>query len=251
MTSNTPNTSQICKHDKDTITVRGKDLVGELMGNISFTEMILLQLTGQMPNPAQTAILDAVLVTIMEHGLIPSALVSRLTIYGAPESVQGAVAAGLLGVGDRFAGTASSCAELLESLVAVPAGKREALAASLVKALREKKQPVPGFGHPIHTGGDPRVARLLEIVKSAETGGDYRQALEVLVPAVEQVTGKKLVVNVSAAIAVALGEAGVDARAMRGLILTARCAGLAGHIFEEMQAPIAETAWRSAEKELQ
>ncbi len=251
MTSNAPNTSQICKHDKDTITVRGKDLVNELMGKVSFTEMILLQLTGHLPHPAQTEILDAVLVTIMEHGLIPSALVSRLTIYGAPESVQGAVAAGLLGVGDRFAGTASSCAGLLESLVAVATAKREALATELVKELREKNQPVPGFGHPMHTDGDPRVARLLEIVQSTDTGGDYMQALDVLVPAVEQVTGKKLVVNVSAAIAVALGEAGIDARAMRGLILTARCAGLAGHIFEEMQTPIAEIAWRSAEKEIQ
>jgi citrate synthase len=250
MTSKASNTSQICRHDKDTITVRGRDLVRDLMGKINFTEMILLQLTGSMPTPAQATILDAVLVTIMEHGLIPSALVSRLTIYGAPESVQGAVAAGLLGVGDRFAGTASSCAGLLEALVAVPAGKREVLAQDLVRELREKKQAVPGFGHPIHTDGDPRVARLLEIVQSADTGGDYIAALDSLVPAVEQVTGKKLVINVSAAIAAALGEAGVDARAMRGLILTARCAGLAGHIFEEMQSPLAETAWRSAEEKV-
>ena len=131
------------------------------------------------------------------------------------------------------------------------AEERAALATELLNELKEQKKPVPGFGHPIHTEGDPRVARLIEIVKSTDTRGDYLEALDVLVPAVEQVTGKKLVVNVSAAIAVALGEAGVDARAMRGLILTARCAGLAGHIFEEMQSPLAETAWRSAEKELQ
>lgn len=251
MTSKARNTSQICRHDRDSITVRGKDLVNDLMGKVSFTEMILLQLTGSTPNAAQVAILDAVLVTIMEHGLIPSALVSRLTHYGAPESVQGAVAAGLLGVGDRFAGTASSCAELLESLVVVPAEERPTLATALVTELKESKQPVPGFGHPIHTEGDPRVARLLEIVSSAGTNGEYLAALDILVPAVQQVTGKELVVNVSAAIAAALGEAGIDARAMRGLILTARCAGLAGHIYEEMQAPIAEIAWRSAEKELQ
>lgn len=251
MTSKARNTSQICRHDRDSITVRGKDLVTELMGKVSFTEMIVLQLTGRMPNAVQTTILDAVLVTIMEHGLIPSALVSRLTVYGAPESVQGAVAAGLLGVGDRFAGTASSCAAMLESLVAVKSEKRAALATRLVKELDDNGKPVPGFGHPIHTEGDPRVARLLEIVKSAGCAGNYLRALEVLVPAVRQVTGKELVVNVSAAIAVALGEAGIDARAMRGLILTARCAGLAGHVFEEMQAPIAEIAWRSAEKELQ
>ena len=140
---------------------------------------------------------------------------------------------------------------MLESLVAIPAEERPSLATKLVKELKEKKQPIPGFGHPLHTEGDPRVARLLEIVKSTETSGEYMAALDILVPAVQQVTGKELVVNASAAIAVALGEAGIEARAMRGLILTARCAGLAGHIYEEMQAPIAEVAWRSAEKELQ
>jgi citrate synthase len=251
MTSNASNTSQICRHDRGSISVRGKDLVKDLMGKVSFSEMILLQLTGQTPNRAQTTILDAVLVTIMEHGLIPSALASRLTIYGAPESVQGAVAAGLLGVGDRFAGTASSCAALLESLVAATAGERTALATQLVQDLRENRQPIPGFGHPIHTEGDPRVARLLEIVEAADTGGEYMEALGVLVPAVRKVTGRELVVNVSAAIAAALGEAGIDARAMRGLILTARCAGLAGHVFEEMQSPIAESIWRAAETEFQ
>lgn len=251
MTSKASNSSQISKHDKDTITVRGKDLVHDLMGEVSFTEMILLQLTGEMPTGTQTRILDAVLVTIMEHGLIPSALVSRLTYYGAPESVQGAVAAGLLGVGDRFAGTASSCAALLEALVAVPAAKRAVLATQLVEELKDANEPVPGFGHPIHTGGDPRVARLIDIVRSTDCGGEFLDALEVLVPAVRRVTGKKLVVNVSAAIAAALGEAAIDARAMRGLILTARCAGLGGHVFEEMCSPIAEAAWRAAEKEIQ
>lgn len=247
MTSKASSNSQICKHDRDSITVRGKDLVNELMGKVSFTEMIMLQLTGRMPDATQTTILDAVLVTIMEHGLIPSALVSRLTVYGAPESAQGAVAAGLLGVGDRFAGTASSCAGLLELLVAAPVEKREALATELVTELREKHAPVPGFGHPIHTAGDPRVTRLLEITTATDCGGAYLAALDVLVPAVQLVTGKNLVVNVSAAIAAALGEAGIDARAVRGIILTARCAGLAGHVFEEMQSPIAETAWRAAE----
>lgn len=248
MTSKGENSSRIARHDKDTITVRGKDLVRDLMGKLTFTEMIFLQLTGEMPSRAQTTILDAVLVTIMEHGLIPSALVSRLTVYGAPESVQGAVAAGLLGVGDRFAGTASACAVLLEALVAAPAAEREALATARVKALRDENKPVPGFGHPIHTGGDPRVERLIEIVKSTDTDGAFLDALDVLVPVVRQVTGKSLVVNVSAAMAAALGEAGIEAGAMRGIILTARCAGLAGHIFEEMQSPIAGRAWRAAEE---
>jgi citrate synthase len=239
-------TTGICSYDTDRITIRGRNLVTELMGRITFSQMILLQLTGRMPSAAQTQIVDAVLVTIMEHGLVPSAAVTRLTHYGAPESLQGAVAAGLLGVGDRFAGTASECAELLEALVAAPEAERDALAAQIVHSHRERRQPVPGFGHAIHTHGDPRVARLLEIVRSALAAdgtaagaAPFLDALARLERALEVHLGRKLVTNVSSAIAVALAEAGVPAKAMRGIVLTARCAGLAGHLYEEMQRPIA------------
>src|SRR5262245_31369962 len=111
-------TTRIAGYDADQIVVRGRDLVKELMGKVSFSEMLLLQLTGHMPSRMQATILDAVLVTIMEHGLVPSAIVARLTHYGAPESVQGAIAAGLLGVGDRFAGTAGECALVLAPIAA-------------------------------------------------------------------------------------------------------------------------------------
>lgn len=244
MTKETYTTTGICGYDAEHISVRGRNLVTELMGKLTFSQMILLQLTGRMPTAAQTQIIDGVLVTIMEHGLVPSAMVTRLTHYGAPESLQGAVVAGLLGVGDRFAGTASECAELLEALVAAPEAERDALAAQIVRAHRERKQPVPGFGHAIHTGGDPRVPRLLEIVRSALSAGSegakpaFIDALERLERALEANLGRKLVTNVSSAIAVALGEAGVPSLAMRGIILTARCAGLAGHLYEEMRKPL-------------
>lgn len=250
MTRTARKTTRICGYDQDTILIRGKNLVTELVGKVSFSQMILLHLLGKMPSRKQTAILDSVLVTIMEHGLVPSAIVSRLTHYGAPESLQGAVAAGLLGVGDRFAGTASECAQILAGLVAAPKGERAALARAAVKSYRDNKRPVPGFGHPIHRRGDPRAKRLIEIVKSAGTKGDYVQALSLLERCVRRELGKKLVTNVSAAIAVALGEAGVPAEAVRGIILTARCAGLAGHIYEELQNPVAESMWRAIEKDI-
>jgi citrate synthase len=243
-------TTRISGYDADRITIRGHDLVGELMGKLSFSQMILLQLLGRMPARRQAKVLDAVLVTIMEHGLVPSAIVSRLTLYGAPESYQGAIAAGLLGVGDRFAGTASACGRILEQLVAVPDRQRTAAALEVVISHRETKRPIPGFGHPIHRRGDPRVKRLIAIAKDAGIEGHHLRALGALERAVHKEYGKKLVTNVSAAIAAALGEAGVPANAMRGVVLTARCAGLAGHLHEEMQAPVAETMWRTIEKEI-
>jgi len=230
--------TSICGYDSETITVRGRNLVTDLMGKLTFSQMMLLHYTGALPSAAQSTILDAVMVTIMEHGMVPSAVVARLTNYGAPESYQGAIAAGLLGVGDRFAGTASACAELLDQLVVLPEAERPDAACELVQSLRTLKKPVPGFGHPIHTGGDPRVARLMNVVRTAGAPGAHLQALGVLEQAVDTVVRKNLVTNVSAAIAVALGEAGVPSKAMRGVVLTARCAGLAGHLLEEQERPL-------------
>ncbi len=243
----TPNTTRICGYDPDTVSIRGKDLVTELMGKVSFTEMILLQLTGNTPEKRQVTILDAVLVTIMEHGLVPSAVVARLTHYGAPESMQGAIAAGLLGVGDRFAGTAGECAEVLAPIAAAAPAQRLEIARATVRSYRERKRPIPGFGHTIHRKEDPRAKRLVEIVTAAGAKGDFVQALAVLEEAVEKELGRKLVTNVSAAIGAALGEAGVPPKAVRGIVLTARCAGLAGHVYEEMNNPVSQAMWDAAE----
>ena len=236
--------TSIAGYDADHVTIRGKDLVDDLMGKVSFTELMLLQLTGNTPTRAQVTILDAVLVTIMEHGLVPSAIVTRLTHYGAPESVQGAIVAGLLGVGDRFAGTASECAQLLEKIVAA-AAERATVATELVKDYRARKRPIPGFGHPIHRDVDPRSKRLVDIVKAAGAKGDYVAALETLEQAVATVIGRRIVTNVSAAIAVALCEAGVPSKASRGVVLTARCAGLVGHLQEESESPAGEAMWNA------
>lgn len=248
MAKSSGDTTRICGYDADHVTIRGKDLVADLMGKVSFSEVILLQLTGTRPSRQQATILDAVLVTIMEHGLVPSAIVTRLTHYGAPESIQGAIAAGLLGVGDRFAGTASECALVLEGIVQSPRTRRAKHAKELVEDYRARKRPIPGFGHTVHRQLDPRSARLLEIVKSAGAKGDYVAALSTLERAVRKVLGKNLVTNVSAAIAVALGEAGVPAKAARGIVLTARCAGLAGHVFEESSSPVGPTMWDAVTK---
>lgn len=246
-TSGKHGTTKICGFDADTIRVRGKDLVGDLIGQVPFTDYLYLQATGRSPTPAQSAIVDAVMVTIMEHGLVPSAIVTRLTHYGAPESFQGAVAAGLLGVGDRYAGTAGECGAILERIVAVPADERYEHALAEVRRYRETKRPVPGFGHPIHTAHDPRVPRLIEVAGNAGTSGDFIDAMNLLETALREVTGKELVTNISAAIAAVLGEAGIPATLMRGIVLTARCAGLVGHLHEEMQNPAAHSMWEGAQ----
>ena len=240
-------TTSICGFDADNILIRDKNLVDDLIGQYSFTQLMLLQALGQEPSDAQRRIVDAVMVTIMEHGLVPSAIVTRLTHYGAPESFQGAVVAGLLGVGQRYAGTASECGAILERIVAAPDDQREATAIEEIKACREQRKPVPGFGHPIHKDEDRRVDRLIEVAVEIGVDGNVIAAMKQLEASLQQVTGKKLVTNISAAIAAVLGEAGIPAPLMRGLVLTARCAGLVGHLYEEMNNPAAHDLWVSAQ----
>ncbi|HTX24069.1 MAG TPA: citryl-CoA lyase [Steroidobacteraceae bacterium] len=239
--------TELCGATADRIEVRGRDLVRDLIGKLSFTEMFLFHLLGKDATPLQAALTDAVLVAIMEHGLVPSAIAARLTLLGAPESLQGAVAAGLLGVGDHFAGTASRCAEVLDDIVAAPAGERMARALATVRAFRAARKALPGFGHPTHRSGDPRVPRLLEIARAHGARGHYIEALSILEGALAEVLGRTLPTNVSAAIAVVLREAQIPTEAMRGIVLTARCAGLAGHLLEEMRAPAAEQMWHAAQ----
>lgn len=237
--------TEICGFDADSISVRGQDLVNDLMGSWNFIDAFLLQALGKRPSEQTSTIVNAVMVTIMEHGMVPSAVVTRLTHYGAPESFQGAIAAGLLGVGDRYAGTAGECGAVLERIVA--AGDTAEAARKEVLSYRENKRPLPGFGHPIHRDNDPRVLRLIEITEKAGAGGAYLAAMRELENALSQELGKTLVTNISAVIAAALGEAGIPASMMRGVVLTARCAGLVGHLFEEMQNPAAPAMWQGAQ----
>lgn len=239
-------TTAICGYDADSITLRGKDLVNEVIGHYSFTSAFLLQALGKEPTPEQVKLIDLVLVTIMEHGLVPSAVASRLTLHGAPESMQGAVAAGLLGVGDRYAGTAGKCGEVIERILASDNPQQEAK--TIVTEARAARKPLPGFGHPIHKGRDPRVERLIEhLPKNAKALG----AVYALETALTETLGKPLVMNVSAAMAAVMAHAELPAQLMRGVVLIARCAGLVGHVFEEMNNPVGNALWQGAEHAVQ
>ena len=245
--SRTRATTSICTYDADNILIRNKNLVDKLIGNYSFTQLLLLQALGDEPTPMQCRIVDSVLVTIMEHGLVPSAVATRLTYYGAPESFQGAVVAGLLGVGDRYAGTAGECGAILERIVSVDEGARKSKAIEEVASYRQIRRPVPGFGHPIHQEHDARVNRLITVAREAGAGGEFIAAMELLETSLRETLGKPLVTNISAAIAAVLGEAGVPSALMRGIVLTARCAGLVGHLYEEMNKPAAHDMWVAAQ----
>ena len=242
--------TEICYSDVDKILIRGKNLCDELMGKMTFTEMTLFHLLKVPPTPMQTTIVDAVLVTIMEHGLTPSAIAARQTFFGAPEALQGAVASGILGVGSRFAGTSGDCALLLKEIVEAPEGEREQVGHRHCKRFREARKPLPGYGHPIHKNGDPRVTRLVEIAKEAWAKGDYIDAMFLLGDAINAELGKNLVINASAGMGAAMAEAGLPPEIMRGMILISRCAGVVGHLLEEMTEPASNFMWELIEEKV-
>jgi len=234
--------TSIARGTKDDVFVREKSLTKELIGKLTFTEMTFFQVTGTMPSPSQTAVLDACLVTLMEHGLTPSVLATRLVYSNAPEAMQAAVAAGLLAVGSVFVGTVEGCAALLEEIVA--GGNARAIA----ERHRAAKQPLPGFGHPIHKPDDPRTPVILRVAVETGIAGPRVSALRELSKAVDDVYGKHITINATGAVAAALADAGIPASVMRGFAILARCAGLVGHILEEQQRPAMTTIWEAAEK---
>lgn len=239
--------TRLCYTDVDTILVRGKDLCADLVGKVSFTEMMLFQVMGAMPTRQQAAIVDAVLVTIMEHGITPSAIAARQTLFGAPEALQGAVAAGILGVGTRFAGTSGDCAQLLAEIVDAPEDKKAEVAREIAERHRAQKKFVPGYGHPVHKNGDPRVARLAEIARENGVEGKYIDAMYMLGEAINASSGRNIVINASAAMGAVMAEVNIPPSIMRGLIIVSRAAGLVGHLLEEMQDPASQTIWDLAE----
>ncbi|HEU5073282.1 MAG TPA: citryl-CoA lyase [Polyangiaceae bacterium] len=240
-------TTSLATSTAEDVFIRDQSLCHELIGKLSFSEMAFFLILGRKPTRAQHAVVDACLVTLMEHGLTPSAITTRLTYTSAPEAMQAAVAAGLMGVGSLFAGTTEGCALLLDRIVAAGVGA-DSEAERVAREHREARRPLPGFGHPLHKPDDPRALRLLELVEEHQLTGDHTRALLALSRAVDQAYGKHITINATGAIAAALGDCGVPSRIMRGFALIARCAGLVAHVHEEQQKPALRALWEAGER---
>jgi citrate synthase len=233
--------SAICTSDVESITVRGHDLVGELMGQIDFTSYFWLLVTGQMPNEDQTFFTNVVLVALAEHGLVPSVVAARMTYAAAPEALQGAVAAGLLGCGSVVLGSAEVAgrfyAECVEDARAT-GDDLHAVAMRNIERWREHTKAVPGFGHPQHSGGDPRASRLLEMADERGLSGEYVAMMRALKAALPETIGRDLPLNVNAAIPSIMLDVGFPLAALKGIGLLCRTAGLVAHCTEEAERPI-------------
>lgn len=236
--STVPRTA-ICTANEETIVVRGLDLCKDAIGQLSFADYFFLLLTGRKPDAAASQVLNATLVAITEHGFVPSVQAARMTFAAAPDALQGAVAAGILGCGSVILGASETAGRLF-----VDIAKREDAGQPLDTVLREvltelktQRRAIPGYGHPLHKAMDPRVGRLIEVAEQA--GADLRYvrialALEKVIP---EITGKDLRLNVSAAIPAVLLGVGFPVQSLRGVPILARTAGLIAHLAEEAETP--------------
>ena len=224
----------------DAINVRGRDLCRDLIGKVGFTDYFFFLVTGRMPTEQQRFFTDAVLVAIAEHGLVPSVQAARMTLAAAPEAWQGAMAAGLLGVGSVVAGSSEVAGKFLVELVADARGGKSIDDAAIagLKRLVAEKQKVPGLGHPQHSDGDPRAILLLKLADERGATGDHVTTLRALEKHAQAITGRKLPINVSGAIPAVMLDVGYPVDAIKGLPLLARTAGLVAHLYEESQRSI-------------
>jgi len=242
--------SSISEVHPDRVEVRGRDLTRELMGSVTFTEYFHLLLTGRQPTEDQRFFLDVLLVSIAEHGMMPSNVAARMTLAAGPGSLHAAVAAGILGAGPVVLGTSEACARLLaDAQQRVAAGEDPSAAASNVaKAMHASGEKVPGFGHPVHRPLDPRAERILELADERGVSGPHVLLARSFRDGVESAWGKPLPMNVAMAIAAVWLDLGFAAEDVNAVPILARTAGLLAHLADERRQPVGFLLARAAEE---
>ena len=231
--------SHISRAYSDRVEVRGRDLCGEVMGRLSFTEYFHLLLTGREPTDDQRFFLDLLLIAIAEHGMMPSNVAARMTLAADPGSLQGAVAAGILGCGPVILGTSEECARLLEQAQGEVAagGVAEQVAQGIARTVHASGRRMPGFGHPIHRPIDPRAERILELADARGVSGSHLLLARSFREAVAKAWGKPLTMNVAMPIAAVMLDLGFSAATVKAVPILARTAGLLAHLAEERKHP--------------
>lgn len=239
--------SGLGRSTSDQIFVRGHDLTEELIGKVSLGDVAFLELKDRLPTPQESVMFNALVVTLVEHGLTPSTIAARLTYFGAPEALQAAVAAGLLGMGDRFGGSIEQAARMLQE--APNGGDARAVAKKIVDAHKHAKTIVPGLGHPIHKPEDPRTVRLFALATENGFAGRHVRLMGLIAEEATAAYGRNLPVNATGAIGAIASEMDIPWRITRGLAVMARAIGLVAHLQEEMEDPMAAEIWARAEDE--
>lgn len=239
---------------RESITLLGQDLAADVMGHVGFGELAFWLAAQRRPSPGQTRVFEAVLAALADHGFTPTAIVTRLTYLSAPDSVQGALAAGLLGGGSRFLGVTEDCGRFLHGIIAslgpdLPADDEgwDEVALEAVRGQRASGSFIPGLGHHVHKDGDPRTARLFEIAAEEDLVGPHLALFAAIGRTHPRVLGRTLPPNGAGTCGAALADLGLPLELLRGFALLARTAGLIGQLAEELRRPVANDIFLSVD----
>jgi citrate synthase len=223
--------------DTSRIRMRGRDLLSDVIGKMTFSEAFYFIIVGKALEPAKLPVFDACMIILMDHGITPSAMVARLMADSLPGQPQVAIAAGTMMIGEKFVGTMTGMGQLLTEGVA--SGKEpRAWAREVAEAAVRLKRRIPGFGHPYYHPTDPRTLRLFDIAAAHGVDGPSIAAVKVLSEELDRASGKRLTLNVTGALGAILCELGFPPPAMRGLAVVSRAAGLLAHAIEERDQSI-------------
>lgn len=223
----------------DDVIIRGERL-SDLVGTMTYSEMAFLLIRGDRADDAERKMLDAILVTLADHGISPSSILAR-TLASTGTPVQASLAGAMLSIADWHGGTGEEVGSILSAILS-EAGDSDAEAIAracddVVAARRVLRQQIPGFGHPQHTGGDPRAIQLLAIAEQLGVAGTYCRTLDVLGSSLGRATGRESLgrANVTGALAAILLDLGFPWQSIRGIVIAARSLGLTAHIVEELE----------------
>jgi citrate synthase len=247
--------TSIGEADRTSIRLLGHDLAADLLGNVSFGELAFWLVAQRRPEPGELRLFEAVLVALADHGFTPTVIAARLTLTGAPESLQGALAAGLLGGGSRFLGVTEDCGRFLADALAAHPGPPPAsdadwdeLASVAVRAQRSAGRLVPGLGHPLHKDGDPRTPVIMRIADEEGVTGPHLRLFQAVGRVHPSIIGRTLPLNGAGVCGAALADLGFPIPVLRGFALLARSAGLLGHLAEEIRQPAGPVIYRTIDE---
>ncbi|ACU54923.1 citrate synthase [Acidimicrobium ferrooxidans DSM 10331] len=238
----------------EAITLLGADLAGELMGSVSFGELAFWLVTGRRPSAGEVRVFEACLVSLADHGFTPTAIAARLTLLSAPESIQGALAAGILGGGSRFLGVTEDTGRFLADALAraeqtpQTASDFDAIARDAVASAHRDGRYVPGLGHPVHKERDPRTGVLMELARREGAAGPHVALFEAIGRVHADILGRRLPLNGAGAAGAVLWDLGIEGELARGVVLLARTAGILGHLAEERRRPIAMDVYLTVDR---
>lgn len=240
--------------DLHRITLLGHDLADDIMGKVGFGELAFWLATQRRPSAGEVRVFEAVLAALADHGFTPTAIVTRLTYLSAPDSIQGALAAGLLGGGSRFLGVTEDTGHFLHAVLTSVSGDLpvddagwDTLALDTLRAQKATSKRVPGLGHHVHKEGDPRTPRLMQIATEEGVFGPHLSLFAAIGRVHPEVLGRTLPLNGAGVCGAALADLGLPLPLLRGFALLARTAGLVGQLAEELRRPVANEIFLSVD----